>query len=215
MQNLHLVIFDFDGVIADSAEMYAEAYRKTYRHFGKEIPFSCIESFRKWYDSTWENNWRHVDETPLNLAIEKFMSCVCYDDVKPYDNIGPVLSCLGASADLVIASTTPSPVIRKFLKEHSLDAMVKNIYSPESGSDKKNILRQAVREHDGNSSHAAVVGDTPGDIRPAKELGCFSVASLYGWYNEERLLFEKPDAVVRAPHEIIPALKGFLGVPEA
>lgn len=205
-----LIIFDFDGVIADSAEMYADAYRETYRHFGKDIPFSCIDSFRSWYDSTWENNWRHVDETPLSLAIEKFMACVCYDGVRPYENIGKILSTLSSSADLVIASTTPPPVIEKFLKKFSLDVWIRKIYSPASGSDKIDILREAIREHGGDSSSVAVVGDTPNDIRPAKELGCFSVASLYGWYNEERLLAEKPDVVVRSPEEIIPALRDFL-----
>ncbi len=38
------VIFDIDGTLVDSVDFHAEAWAKTFKHFGKDVAFEDVRS---------------------------------------------------------------------------------------------------------------------------------------------------------------------------
>lgn len=201
-----LIISDFDGVIADSTEVYAEAYRRTFRHYGFEVPFI---RFQSWYDSRWEENWLNSGfcEEELPDVIRTFSSFISYESVEPYPGAETVLKALRLSAPLVIASTTPADLIEEFLRQKALRGYFEGFYTPSgTGSDKKQLFNAALMDSGATPSCAVVVGDTPSDIRPARQLGCRSVGVTYGWYDGARLIPENPSVLVDNINDIPTAL---------
>ena len=68
-------------------------------------------------------------------------------------------------------------------------------------------LLAAVERLGAEPSQAAYVGDSPFDIQAAKAAGAFAVAVGWGGiHSDERLLAEKPDALVHSPEELLGVL---------
>jgi pyrophosphatase PpaX len=68
-------------------------------------------------------------------------------------------------------------------------------------------LLYALRVLDESPDRAAYVGDSPFDVRAARSAGLFAVAVGWGGIHpDERLLHEKPDALVHAPGELLDVL---------
>ena len=197
-----LIIFDFDGVIADSADSYSQAYQKTFAYFGRPDQF---KDFHDWYDSEWENNWLRAGfrSEQLPEAIAYFWSNHSYALVKPFPGIECELKQLGRSAPLVICSTTDEPVISGFLRQHGLEGYFQEVFGREQHrSAKFEIFERALKKYRVKPARAVIIGDTAADVRPARQLGCCAAAVTYGWYSPERIVAEAPDIIIEAPEQI-------------
>ncbi|NMC62440.1 MAG: HAD family hydrolase [SAR324 cluster bacterium] len=201
---LKLIISDFDGVIADSLNMYKEAYKQTFAHFGKATPFS---NFKEWYNSEWEKNWTSSGfaHSEIPAVCEIFSRFINYDLVDPFKGMEEELSKLNSIGPVVIASTTCSSIINQFLQRTNLAAFVEEVYSPDGGSDKKGIISKAIDARSLSPQETLMIGDTPSDIKPANELGCLSIAVTYGWYNKENLLSTNPTYIVESVQDLFKA----------
>jgi len=210
-----LAMLDFDGVIADSLGAYETAHERTYLHYGKDVPFT---DFRQWYDSAWENNWLNGGFTKEDLpaVIETCVGFVDYERIAPFAGIGAALEELAAAARVVVVSTTPAAVIRRFLERHRMAGAVSGIYSPrESGSAKAGLMLRAIEEAGLPPSRAVMAGDTAADIVPARRIGCRTVAAAYGWSPYERLAALEPDEIAEHPEALGPAVIKLLRVAAA
>jgi len=192
---LKLFILDFDGVIADSLNMYIEAYKQTFAHFGKPSPF---RDFKEWYNSEWEKNWLAggFSDSEIPAVCEFFSTFINYDNVSPFKGVEKALVELNSIAPAVIASTTSSLIIKNFLGRTKLDSYFQEVYSPKRGSNKKGIISDAIAAQRICPKETLMIGDTPSDINPANELGCLSIAVTYGWYRKEKLLPTRPTCMV-------------------
>ncbi len=125
-----LVIFDFDGVIADSAAQYFNVYKATAEHYGKVFPLACAEEFRDWYDSKWEQNFINMgfteEELPVILNYENAL--VNYSDVNLFEGIRETLEEMSQKYVLAIASTSEKFRIEEKLKQNGLESRFRFIY---------------------------------------------------------------------------------------
>ena len=205
-----LLIFDFDGVIADSAAESARVHARIFPEFGKEVPFS---DYTKWYQAKWENNWLNagLSEDELPLAVAKFWEYFDYEKVSPHRKLKEQLLLLGQKSLMVIGSTTPESRIRPFLIKHDLEKSFAHICGSEGKhSCKREIFRGAVERFGFSAAQSIVIGDTAADIIPARELGCKTAGVTYGWYSPERMEVESPDILIKSPESLAAALSGLL-----
>lgn len=200
-----LVIFDFDGVIADSATQYFNVYKATTEHYGKVFPLASVEEFRDWYDSKWEQNFINLgfteEELPVILNYEGEL--VNYANVNLFEGIRETLEEMSGKYALAVASTSEKFRIEEKLKQEGLESCFRFISGggPE-GSEKKNIVARALRGAGFEASDALMIGDTVMDILSAKANGLGAIGVTYGWNSAEKLLAAQCDLLAHRPHEL-------------
>lgn len=210
-----LVIFDWDGVIADSCASYFNFYREIARFFGKPFPPESVDEFRAWYDSAWENNFLRLgfSRDELKKAKEMQQSMVRYESIPLFPSMKRIITELSSTYLLAIASTTHSRTILKKLESEGLDSCFSFISGGEGGtSDKREIISRVLRELDMRREDSVVVGDTVMDIVSAKATGIRVIGVTYGWHPERVLAQKSPDYLAQAPGELPRLLKLILQV---
>ena len=204
------VIFDWDGVIADSVGMYYQLYVITFAHMRRHLRINSVEGFRHWYKARWEENFTDAGMQPSEVdeALAFARAHVDYTSVPLFTEATDAVKRLARDFPLGIASTTDARLIRQRLQQAGLaDIFGSVVGGEEGGSDKVRHYGEAARELGVSPTTAVAVGDTPLDVQCARHWGMRTVGVTYGWYDEVRVRAAAPDRVVGHPRELEDAVR--------
>lgn len=201
MGSKQLLVFDFDGVIADSMAVFIQIFGEVFEKFDLKFPLSTEEAFRAGYESAWEKNFTEngmkVEQLPK--VIEYFESVLSYDSVSPFPNILGILKDLSSDYSLAILSTTRNHFIEGFLNKYTALNYFKKISGGEGNSAKAERLEKLLVSLNFSKSTAIMIGDTASDIQAGKKVGIPTIGVTYGWYSPERIVAENPTRHVDSP----------------
>ncbi|MBQ7501170.1 HAD family hydrolase [bacterium] len=208
---MRAVIFDWDGVLADSGELYFLAYAKICEIYKKRLPIDSKEGFRRWYNPAWENNYLEMGFTKeeISKALMATFQYVDYDQAAIYPHTAEVLEYLHAqNIPMAILSTTPEETIRRRLRQEGLEQYFTVIsgYGGDSSKDKR--LAQLMEKL--HCSGGIMIGDTHLDIQAGKANKLKTIGTGYGWITPERLQVSNPDALVNSPDQLLGSIKQIL-----
>jgi phosphoglycolate phosphatase len=207
-----LIIFDYDGVLADTLDdllaFGQEACNQMgIKHHVTKEDLSNLElmSFAT-YGRACEVPERQVDEFVkicLNLFAEK------KSPPPIFPGLSEVLRTLAVDHVLAIVTTNSAPNVNAFLHHHGLDSLIDAVYGVDSLGSKAQKISRARDQFMDNGRHEAVfmVGDSLSDVLAAREAYATSVAVTWGHQRVEYLLRGKPDYVVSAPDDLIKIIK--------
>ncbi len=207
------VVFDFDGVLADSAQVYLELYRDVAIHFGKVPPIATVAEWREWYQPRWERNFEAIGLGGPRLpeAIGWAFSRLRYDRVRIFTGVAAALEDLARDCALAIASSTRAPLIEELLEREGLRARFALVLGgTDRGSDKSEMVGEALRTLGAGPDRTVVVGDTTADVEAARACGLPVVGVTYGWMTAQRLAPARPEALVAAPGDLPAAVRSVL-----
>ena len=209
----YVVIFDFDGVLANSAPQFLELYKKICIKHDKPFPLKTTDDFRNWYDSRWENNYYRLgfkkEDIPRILELEK--EFLDYNKIKLYEGIKEILLSLYENYNLAIASTTPSYKIKKKLEEENLVELFSIISGGDDGSSEKvKKIKKVLDYFEVSAKKCIMIGDTVMDITSAKELGVKCIGLTCGWNTRKRLEEAKPYLIFDNHQKMLPAIRYIL-----
>jgi len=207
------VIFDWDGVIADSLDQIHDVYQRTCRHFDGTLPVTTVEEFRGWYKARWEQNFLEMgfSEKQLPMVLEHARSLVSYGEVRLFPEVVDFIQNLAPVYRLGIASTTDTVHIRGRLEQAGLLHLFPVVVGgEEGGSDKIKRYGDALHLMEVDASRSVAVGDTALDIRCARHWGMQTVGVTYGWNVEVLVKAATPDRLVHHPREVEPAVRALL-----
>ena len=203
-----LVIFDYDGVLADTLDDLIRfgqeaCNRLGVNHVVTKDDLSNLEvmSFAT-FGRACEVPEHLIDEfvtISLNLFAEKESPPAIFDELIE------VISHLSARHKIAIVTTNSSQNVHAFLAKHGLANLVHAIYgvdTPGSKAQKISLARERFREQS-----VFMIGDALSDIRAAKEAGVTSIAVTWGHQRLEILLRGKPDYMVESPRQVIKTVK--------
>lgn len=234
-QNVQAVIFDFDGVIVNSAADIASAVNETLRHFHyKPLSPRLITGFIG-------NGVRNLLLKSLQASLDSFKSDVPIDKLDTilsyfqnyyrehaveqtvlYDYIPESLETLYAlGMRLAVVSNKPLAITEAILEHFDLSDFFDAVIGPELLTKIKPdpegiaLAVKTVNSHNAQSphfmpitdaAHVVMVGDSAVDVQAARHFGATSCAFLAGLGDSDNLLAEKPDFVIRNMHELIDIL---------
>lgn len=200
-----LCIFDFDGVIADSLDVYRNLYVKAFEMEKLKFPLEAVEDFRAQYDSAWENNFTRfgIPAHKVPGILESLDGMISYATVQAFQGIGNVLKFCAERAELGILSSTEASLIEQFLDQHGWLAYFKQISGGDGKSAKAERLKALLRNFGVAPDAAVMIGDTSMDIRSGKMVGTATLGVTYGWYNAGRIAAENPTYIAHQPSEIL------------
>ncbi len=193
-----LVIFDFDGTIADSFAESLSAYnriapRLRLRTVAKdEVPALRRLGAGQLMQALGVPMWK----LPRLMIAVRAELMDHFDGVRPVPGIDEALRALAAADHrLAIVTSNSQTNVRAFLARHDLDVFT-TIAAGASIFGKARRLRRLVRAANGVHLPAAYVGDTPPDIRAARDAAIAAVGVTWGFADRGPLAAEAPDALV-------------------
>ncbi len=207
MKKIKLVIFDFDGCIADvelivklAALDLASKYIKTKINFERVLRKEGMRSLIK---KSGVSYWR------IPVIVRKFRKLISKDFtlVKPYQGIKPLLQKLEKDYILGIVTSNSKPNVNKFLKRNSLDKKFKFSLTNISLFTKSWWLKRIIKKHKLQKSEVVMIGDEVRDIEAAKKAGIKSIAVTWGLNTRTLLKKSNPDYIVQRPSQIFEIIK--------
>lgn len=208
------VVFDLDGVLADSFTVMRKAFAIAYAETvgPGEPPFT---EYRRHMGRYFPDIMRLMGlplamEGPFVRASNEFAA-----EIRVYDGVPGMLRELREhGARLAVATGKSGSRARALLDLLGLLPMFEvvtggdEIPRPKPAPD---IVERSLRELGVPASRAMMVGDAPADVRSAQAAGVLAVAATWGTEDEATLIGTGPDAIVGHPLEVVD-LAGELGL---
>jgi phosphoglycolate phosphatase len=199
-----LFLFDFDGVLADSLDLYAEAVARCLLRIGTPI-VKNREDYLALFDGNFYESMaaKGVDLIAFSEAAKEILPGIDYDAMKPFDGLIPVLEVLQKDHLLAVVSSNGFRTISSMLERFGFDRFFKGILGSDFLFSKKDKIAHALLKYGIDRERTFYIGDTTGDIMEAREAGVRTVAVTWGWHSRERLVAVHPDFLVDRPEELL------------
>lgn len=202
---MKLIIFDFDGVLANTIELSYKIH--TVKNKGL-----TMESFREFSTGNFYEGYNKAVEEGRHIPADDFYG----DYKKGLDvlTIGDILHdsilSLATNYKLVIISSTNSSYINDFLKKENLDGCFSDILGADIHTSKTLKIKTILEKYNLNPQDSIFVTDTLGDIKEATECGVQSIAVTWGLHNKSILERGNPARIIDNPQDLIGAIENVL-----
>ncbi len=203
-----LIIFDFDGVLADTLNDLIQFGQEVcdelgINHVVKKDDLSNLDlmSFAS-FGRACEVPEYLVDEFVHN-CLKRFAEKNSPPEI--FNGLSSIVRNFSINHKIAIITTNSSQNVKAFIVEHGLDECVNAVYGvdlPGSKAQKISIARDQFLAGTKRES-VFMIGDSLSDIRAAKKASVTSIAVTWGHQSLEHLLSGKPDYVVNFPFELI------------
>lgn len=202
---IKLIVFDFDGVFADSKQGYLYYFKKILAKYRWKRNYEDIEPALGPKSHTVIANLiklKQNDPLALRMAYEVDMDLIKNGMrfIKIRKEIIETLGLLRKKYILALRTNSRkkflSEVMDKFHLKSKFYANFNSISTADDREDKEVAIRRFMKEFSSNPKETIYVGDMVNDVQVAKRIGCVSVA-IVGWHSEIQLGKEKPDYLIR------------------
>lgn len=199
-----IVIFDFDGTLADSLHLFIDAINKFSDRFHyKKIRPEEVEMLRGKRPRQILGHL-HISLFKLPFVLRRIRREINRGvaQAKPSVDIKGTLTALKSSGcELGILTSNTEQNVKKFLIGNDLDVF-DFLYSGNSVFGKGRILRAIIRKNRLSKGRIFYIGDEIRDIDAAKKTGVKMIAVSWGFNTIEALKREGPDYSADTPQQI-------------
>lgn len=181
------VIFDFDGVLAESVDIKTEAFRRLFSHEGRDAVDKIIAYHIEHGGISRFEKFRYIYKEILKrpLSNEEFSSlCKGFEELvlegviasPEVNGAGECLKALSGNVRLYIVSGTPQDEIRLIAKARGIENYFKGIYgAPET---KTGLISKIMAEESLRADEVVFIGDAMTDYRAAMDTGVGFIARI-------------------------------------
>ncbi len=203
-----VVVFDFDGTLADSIFGVLALFERYHNH---NIPSTSdgVKDFR--------NKSMFQIAKELKIPLYKLFLLALFgrrqfskhlDVVQLYAGIEDVLKSLHkAGVKMYILSTNSADTIKRFLNTKKVDKYIENIYGKAFILNKAPKMRQLMRQEGVRREDLWFVGDELVDVFSAKRAGVDLVSVTWGYTARTALAAAKPTAITDTTAELLSILQ--------
>lgn len=200
-----MIIFDFDGTIADTFNLFYQVAVELSREFGMEDKLNP-ELIKKYRHQGAAKIIKDFGIKPWQIPklVKKgqtlFTNKVA--EAKPFLEIPEVLEKLNDQTSLGIITTNSAENVEAFLEKHRLDFFDFVISSPALFGKSKTI-KNVLKNYNLNKFEVIYVGDEVRDIESARKAGVGVGAVTWGYNDEDLLQLNNPDFLFDIPQELL------------
>jgi phosphoglycolate phosphatase len=207
---IKVIIFDFDGTIADTHDALVRITNRLSTEFGfkplepEELTFLKNLSSREIIKKS--------QISPLKIFF--LLRRVRTELGKEIRTLQPVTGIENSLKELkkqgyqlgIVTSNCKENVIA-FLENNNLDSIFSFIYTDISLFGKHKVLNQIIRQYNFRSDEIAYVGDETRDIHCARKSGTVAIAVGWGFNSPLVLAAHQPDYLIEHPQKLVEAIK--------
>ncbi|MCX6374374.1 MAG: HAD family hydrolase [Actinobacteria bacterium] len=199
MAQSKLLMFDFDGVIADTFDDQCRACVETLRARG----FAELATRAQFLDFT-EVNWfaaLAAAGVPAGVVEELEDAFGAIPSPELFPEMAAVIERLAAAHPVFVITSSRTSVVEGILAKHGVHGVAEVLGGEQEASKTRKI--RSVRRRFGDDMQAWYVCDTVGDVLEAQAAGVGTVGVAWGWHGEERLRRVEPDHMAHAPSDLL------------
>ncbi len=207
------IIFDVDGTLVDSVDEHAEAWRRAFLEFGRDVPFAHVRSqIGKGADQLvpvfftedeLEKFGKELSDYRSELFKREFMP-----KLRPFPRVRELFQRLRADGiHIALASSANGDELEHYIQLCNLEGLTQAETSKADAAKSKphpDIFQAAMDKLGRPEPHSVVViGDTPYDALAASKLSLPTVGVLCGGFPEEDLRTAGCRAIYKDPADLL------------
>lgn len=192
------IIFDFDGVLADTTELL-------YSIFKEVDPSISYEDFLSHHDgNVYLEPKIKFTENQVERVLLNYREKL---DASHIESGKIIIKNIPRSAKLFIISSNDEEAIKSVLDESGTLNRFSAILGQQSGKSKVEKIKIVENEYNCSLHETIFITDTLGDIKEANCCGVACYAVSFGFHNKNRLRFGKPKAILSTLSDLIKVIK--------
>ena len=204
-----LILFDFDGVIADSFQPAYEIHKMICPHLTKNI-------YRKRFEGN-INDW----EEPINVHTEECRHDIDFfteyiprmkNEVKIVPGMKEIIIELEKNYTLIVISSTITSPIQEFLDVHDLANHFAQVMGNDVHKSKVEKMKMVFDKYNVDAKDCVFITDTLGDMHEAEKMKVGAIGITWGFHTPETLLRGKPFRLVGKPSDLLAAIADYFKV---
>lgn len=209
INSMKIVLFDFDGVIADTFEIAYQVMTDL-----KYIDISK-DQFRKYFNG----NIHEVEDVAEDMPekslhdrspfFEKYIPKIL--ETVPYSGIGDVIKELSEQYKMVIVTSNINSAVEQYLNKNDLSQYFDGIYGADIEPSKAVKINNILTKFNLDKSDTVFITDTLGDVLEAKKAGVQSIAASWGYSKRKDLEKGEPMVIIDERDQIVDEVKKYLG----
>ncbi len=180
VRTVDAIFFDFDGVLAESADIKTRAFRELYKDYGDDVLAGALAHHRAHGGVSRIQKIRHCHRELLGIPLDhdelaslgRRFSRLVVDAVVESDWVDgarEVLDALVGRRPLFVVSGTPEPELRDIVARRSMTGYFTVIRG--SPPDKVTVIRELLADHGLAAGRVLFIGDAMTDYDAAQETG--------------------------------------------
>ncbi|OGM98933.1 MAG: hypothetical protein A2915_03135 [Candidatus Yanofskybacteria bacterium RIFCSPLOWO2_01_FULL_41_34] len=211
--NKKVIIFDFDGVLADSFDHFYSLNRDGMKHVGLSF---TKEQYRNLFIGNVHQGFKNfINDDQKYLTFSEFRN-ENYDrnyynkegGVKLFPEALTFLKKIGEKYILTVASSSHKNNIKNLLEKNKvLDIF--GLIIANTTTTKAGMLNEIMKKFNAKPSEVLMITDTIGDILIAKKSGLKTIAATWGFHSSKLLRSAKPDCLASNFKMLYKQLKAF------
>jgi phosphoglycolate phosphatase len=216
---IKLVIFDFDGTLADTFSLMLRYGQKYANKEGIEADLSNQEFVEELRNSHMKDL---IDRFGVSLVkIPRVVADVRealkreIKDVKMFEGLDRVLyelKSMGFSLGVLTSNT--KEIVENFNESHNLDGVFDFVHSEKNLFGKHHAIRKVIRKRGLKHSEVLYVGDEARDVEACKKAHIRCLAVEWGFNSKYALDEHEADYIVDSPDELLMKIKYLSEAPE-
>ena len=205
MAIMSLILFDYDGVLADTLDDLISIGQAVCNELGVKhtVTQHDLNVLEVMSFSTYGKQLG-VPDSLVDEFVRRCLDRFAQKESPPeiFDGLADVIRELSASHVLGIVTTNSTLNVNLFLVKHGLEDCFRVIHGVDTPGTKAEKISLAKKQFAAKNKPVFMIGDSLSDIRAAREASVISIAVAWGHQTLERLQSENPDVVVHTPLEL-------------
>ena len=197
-----LVMFDYDGVIVDSLEVFTSRFTQACRENGfKEVNASkdVLELFE---GNVYETMMRRgLTESTIDNILKRYevLQGEQLADLELFTGIREALERISEKHQVYVITSNLSSATIRVLKQNGVECF-EDVIGAETEKSKIKKIHNTMSLHPGIAAY--YVGDTKGDMIEGKKAGTKTIGVTWGWHTPQKIQEGSPDHLVNTPEEL-------------
>jgi len=210
--SVKVIIFDFDGTVADTLDAVVNISNHLAREFGyRHIEPEEVVQLRN-LSSREIVRKSGISIFKLPILLRRVISALRKDmqDLKPITGIKEALVQLKSEGnELVILTSNSEENVRIFLENNQMQDLFSYIYSENKLFSKHKKIINFIRQNKLIPEEVIYVGDETRDIEASKKVPIKVIAVTWGFNSKKALAKQHPDFLIDNPGELIEVMHSF------
>ncbi|WP_313929885.1 HAD-IA family hydrolase [Microcoleus sp. FACHB-SPT15] len=206
MMSVKVIIFDFDGTLADTFDAVVRISNRLASEFGykQAVPDDLAKIRNLGSREIIKQSGISLFKIPFLL---KRLKADLHNEIlylNPIFGIEEALAKLNYEGNqLGILTSNSEENVRIFLKKHEMEDLFSFIFSETKLFSKHKVLRKFLQKNHLTPEEVIYVGDETRDIEAAKKINMKAIAVSWGFNSKEALAAQNPEFLIHQPNELI------------
>ena len=200
------ILFDFDGVLVDSIEIFSAAVNVAGRKLQQPVAFvpDDLRNIKR----------MSIPEIVSAANIDPALSAEFIEEIDRelyrqfvkihlFSGIESVVRQLRQLGTLSIVSASSVAVIERVLANVGLASYFDDIVGGDMPGTKAEKITRLVNQYGSSVAHTCMIGDTVSDIEQGKAAGVVTVAVSWGWHHINWIRTVQPDFEAKVPEDLL------------